>query len=105
MAIQSFYGVNNPIGVRLCEVNFTVLPLINELNNFELRGFSFANIPVEDILAMFLDVADLELILLLCFLGENDGFDDPGLFQFLYLPCHRVVYCSSFICGVIFSSW
>ena len=36
MTIQSFYGVNNPIGVRLREVNFTVLPLINELDDFEL---------------------------------------------------------------------
>ena len=36
MAIQSFDRVNNPIGVRLCEVYFAVLPLINELDNFEL---------------------------------------------------------------------
>ena len=36
MSIQSFYGVNNPIGVRLREVYFSILPLIDKLNNFEL---------------------------------------------------------------------
>ena len=36
MAIQSFDGVDNPIGVRLCEINFAVLPLINKFDNFEL---------------------------------------------------------------------
>ena len=36
MAVQSFDGVDNPIGVRLCEINFAVLPLINKFDNFEL---------------------------------------------------------------------